>query len=558
MARPTWGRSNATTAGLRTIGAAVAVAALGWSAGCDALPVDPPGTAGDLGLRLALVAPAADSTILAKVDRLALRLVRPDGSERDTVLTLQRIGGATRARLRLSPRESVPGLEIHAILKASWREYYRGSVALGPTELEGGPVTLEMIPIVSRIVIAPSPVAFVGLADTARLLAVGYFPEGEAIPAFRPSWSSSSPEVVTVSPDGLASGRANGKAVVEARYGQVVATVVVRVVQVATQVRQLVPDKVTLRPGESLQLDIVGVDARGQPLGKGAVATWEAQPPGSGVLSVNSAGLLLARSAGVAWITARGTAGGSAAAAVEVTPLPVSAPPVILLTGFSAVMSSDLAGTQGQFAPFARATQVTRSPDGKWAAWVRDGNLYIDQVGDQVRHYDGPKTVSWPEFSADGGWIYFSNVGTGGVDEVYRVRPNGLGIQLVVRYAVMPTPSPDGTRLAFVRGRDLMVHEIGGDSKVLLKDADPATPVWSPDGDWIACVAGGPSRVAFVRPDGTAFHFLDGRGFRPGISWSPDGKWLLGFASGAALISPETLEIIHLGWAYAGDVAWWR
>lgn len=533
------------------------VVILGGSGCVDALLIDEPEATGDLGIGVQFVGlPAAGGAILTKVNQLRIRFTRPGGSFRDTTFAVPSGEGAGRVRLRLGSEELVTGLVIEATLMASQTSYYRGRATLDLGPPAPSAMTIEMGPLVGTMAIVPPKVTFTALSDTLVLRAIGRFPSGEVIPDV-PTWSSSNPEIVAVTPGGTATARATGGAILEARYGPWSAVAHAFVRQAAAQVRQVLPERLTLHPGESASLRIVGEDHNGHALLPGSTATWSSQPTGSGVASVKASGVVLARGEGSVTVTAHGSHG-EASAAIEVLPYTVGPRPLVI-AGPQDIRAADLARVHDQLVSFGGATAITRSPAGTWLAFVRDGLLYICDIGGQVRHFDGPKTVTWPEFSADGEWIYFSNIGTGGVDEVYRVHPSGLGREIVVRDALMPTAAPGGTRLAFVRGRDLVVQETGGDAKVILAAVDPVTPTWSPDGGWIAFLAGAGRAVALVRPDGTGLRYFEAAGLKPGISWSPDGAWLLGSDGWTpSVINLEALEMMALPWNALGEVAWWR
>jgi hypothetical protein len=538
---------------------AVLVMLLLAGSGCvDALLIDESEATGDLGIGVQLQGlPAAGGAILTKVNQLRVRFTRPGGSFRDTTFAIPSGEGAGRARLRVGSEELVTGLVIEATLMASQTSYYRGRATLDLGPPPPSAMTIEMGPIVGSMAIVPPSVKFTALSDSVGLRGIGRFPSGEVIPD-APMWSSSNPEIVAVTAGGTATAMATGGAVLEARYGPWAAVAHAFVRQAAARVNQVVPERLTLHPGESASLRIVGEDHNGHALLPGSTATWTVQPAGLDVASVTASGGVLARGGGSVTVTARGLSG-EASAAIEVVPRTAPGPSPLVIAGPQGIQAADLAGLRGALVSFGGATGITRSPDGKWLAFVRDGLLYICDIGGQVRQLDGPKTATWPEFSADGEWIYFSNIGPGGVDEVYRVHPDGLGLQIVARYALMPTAAPDGKRLAYVRDRDLVVQDLGGDAKVILAAVDPVTPTWSPDGGWIAFLTGSSRTVALVRPDGTDLRYVEAVGLKPGISWSPDGAWLIGSDGWTpSVITLGALEMMALPWNSQGEVAWWR
>jgi len=155
----------------------------------------------------------------------------------------------------------------------------------------------------------------------------------------------------------------------------------------------------------------------------------------------------------------------------------------------------------------------------------------------------------YPRYTRDGSYIYFT-----GVDSlsncwgVWRVYPDGMSLEHVVAdtvdcgpyvYQGGPTPSyasspsPDGTRIVYVGGRN--IPYLGGTLRVrtLATGADTSLgvmgqfPRWSPTGEWIAYDSTG--MLMLIHPDGTGHQPLLYRGdyFNPAVAWSPDGQWLV-------------------------------
>ncbi|MEP6733128.1 MAG: hypothetical protein ABJE10_20970 [bacterium] len=144
-----------------------------------------------------------------------------------------------------------------------------------------------------------------------------------------------------------------------------------------------------------------------------------------------------------------------------------------------------------------------------------------------------------PRPSRDGKWLFFAAYDSrcsASAYCLYRSRIDGsqpelLGTAASSNMALRPSPSPDGSHVAFAAG------PYGGVIKVL----DVATlalsslpvrgtnPSWSPDGTVIAFVSDF-FTLSTIRPDGSSLRTINtpGRSYTDGpVSWTPDGKFLM-------------------------------
>jgi TolB protein len=140
-------------------------------------------------------------------------------------------------------------------------------------------------------------------------------------------------------------------------------------------------------------------------------------------------------------------------------------------------------------------------------------------------------------------WIVFSSFRGGDfASSVHAVLPDGSGECRISAHpsglpnAVDSNVSPDGTRIAFVRGGDgthrtsVWTMHVDGSGETLLAENvivrfrnGRAAPVWSPDGRQIAFVAdaSGARIIRVMNADGSEVRDL-GRGTLP--AWAPDGS----------------------------------
>lgn len=156
------------------------------------------------------------------------------------------------------------------------------------------------------------------------------------------------------------------------------------------------------------------------------------------------------------------------------------------------------------------------SPDGQWLAYHADiyGNwdlFLMDEKGDIVRQLtDDPMDEAMPAWSPDGRRIAFHSTRAGNWD-IYVITIATGEVQRVTFYAGEDTFavwSPDGRQMAYVSDRD-------GDQEIYIRTAqetegpealdnytlrqvtengvDDWSPVWSPDGQYLAYVSENPT-----------------------------------------------------------------
>jgi Tol biopolymer transport system component len=166
-----------------------------------------------------------------------------------------------------------------------------------------------------------------------------------------------------------------------------------------------------------------------------------------------------------------------------------------------------------------------------------------------------PMTQFFPRYSKDGQWVYFSGLSTTyGIFSTWRAHLDGTGVELVTGQPGFNrwegSPSPDGTRIAFV--------ENGVISTLLLSTHAITSlgvrgdlPEYSPDGTRIAFRTSN-GQLGIMSADGSN---LTAAG--PSVqyydeysapSWSSDGKWIVigGGFNGPDLVDVATLDVLPL------------
>jgi Tol biopolymer transport system component len=171
------------------------------------------------------------------------------------------------------------------------------------------------------------------------------------------------------------------------------------------------------------------------------------------------------------------------------------------------------------------------------SATALGGALFVmhSTGGDQLRLTRGQHDLD-PAWSPDGRKLAFIRG-----SDVYLMNGDGTGLRRLTRLganaALSPTWSPDGREIAFVRilHTDLWVMDASGRRQRLLAKAAPGSrgfdffgPRWSPDGRRIlffATVAGGISQIFVIHANGSGRTALtQGRLSHESPDWSPDGR----------------------------------
>jgi hypothetical protein len=159
-------------------------------------------------------------------------------------------------------------------------------------------------------------------------------------------------------------------------------------------------------------------------------------------------------------------------------------------------------------------------------------------VPDAVSGLSG-RFLAWPAPSRDGVWIYFTAQEPGSFSSVWRIHPDGTGAEKLVgdapppgdfRFRNCPTPSPDGTRLAYteksVNANDVDVLDLLTRTVTVIPGTGADEVRWSPTGNRLATRGG--AGLYVVNPDGSGLRQIAGPiSYFGGLDWSPDGAFIV-------------------------------
>lgn len=215
-----------------------------------------------------------------------------------------------------------------------------------------------------------------------------------------------------------------------------------------------------------------------------------------------------------------------------------------------------LVSAPNNYTPF-----LSWSPDGSNIVYntgdVFAGRLMrVDTLGRNaaIQHAGTLSSETWPRYSYDGKYIYYTAGYYPDSLDTYRINADGSGMPVLVtpprpvseRYW-KASPSPDGALVAYtVAGSAVsLVSTIDGSNRTLSTPTSAESPRFSPDGTWIAFVDEENRQLHLVHPDGTGFRTLTPPGpivDHWGHDWSPDGEWIVIRTDGTA----DQLSIVRI------------
>ena len=196
-------------------------------------------------------------------------------------------------------------------------------------------------------------------------------------------------------------------------------------------------------------------------------------------------------------------------------------------------------------------------------------------ISDTVSALTGAKLIS-PAVSFDGTWIYFATqISLSGptTGEIWRVHPDGTGPERLVTGAVAgspyvvrtsPSPSPDGTRVAYVErttgptttANDIKILNLQSGNTLTISGSGADEIRWSPTADRIATKGG--AGLYVVNADGSGLtQLIQNVDYFTGLDWSPDGRWILANIYGDATILEPTTTGLRLPLNLHGVVDSW-
>jgi eukaryotic-like serine/threonine-protein kinase len=196
------------------------------------------------------------------------------------------------------------------------------------------------------------------------------------------------------------------------------------------------------------------------------------------------------------------------------------------------------------------------SPDGEWVAFYSlvppDTHLYVSHPdGTGLRQLTSGMAIErMPRWSPDGKWIAFDSNRSGRIEE-WKIRPDGSDIQeLTEGGAVYTTWSPDGSRIATVRGDEegpaktaVWIFDPNRPWKQQIPESLPPlglsplpflAPSWSADGEHLAGMLGAEFGRGIVMYSMRSRRYERLTDFGEWPVWLPDGRRVLFVADGKA------------------------
>jgi hypothetical protein len=151
--------------------------------------------------------------------------------------------------------------------------------------------------------------------------------------------------------------------------------------------------------------------------------------------------------------------------------------------------------TRSWMYPMARKI-LTLAPNGDEEVFVRTDNNEVAQIVIRSHQYGTERQITSftrdsydPAWSSTGEWIAFVSSITGN-DEIYRIRPDGSGLEQLTHndweWDKHPSWSPDGSQIVFFSNREtgrsqlwLMNADGSAQTHLLITEDDDLYPVWT-------------------------------------------------------------------------------
>jgi Tol biopolymer transport system component len=189
----------------------------------------------------------------------------------------------------------------------------------------------------------------------------------------------------------------------------------------------------------------------------------------------------------------------------------------IVFDGASATGDTDLYVMRSNGAHLHKITHTVAyewgpswSPNGKWIVFAADGGsspiVAIHPDGTH-RHQIGSGVGEYPRYSPDGSKILYGSSVDG---QIHVMRADGSNDHaLTIAGGDYPDWSPNGRLIGFTSGGQVWIMHADGSHKHQVTTTGASySPVFSPDGAWIAYATGSGAQISVSRIDGTHAHVV--------------------------------------------------
>jgi hypothetical protein len=277
--------------------------------GCGDVLTSPAATDMPVALSLSLHQ-GGQGSAFDRADRVAVRLSQGETRLLDTTVPFTPTAEDARIAVRADLQRTRGPVRLDVEVRRGSDALYRGATQFAPDA--GEPVVVSITPVIARVRIAAIPLTAVN--QRAQLQASIEFATGDPIPGATAVWTSLDPQVLAVTPQGMATVlragqarvRATAEGVSDERTVQVSQTIVVVTVS---------PSSRTLAPGASQTFTATAVDVSGNPV-TGRTPVWTSS--NNAAVTIDANGVARALAAGSATITADiGGVTGSASVIVQ-------------------------------------------------------------------------------------------------------------------------------------------------------------------------------------------------------------------------------------------------
>jgi len=340
---------------MRRLGSAAALAAL-LAAGCkDGFFAPSAPALGSAGMRISYQFVPGESGGAAeafdKADSVRVELWRGDVAALDSTLALPAPGSTRPVQVSIEMEQPEEPFLLVLELRAGAAPIFSAESEVVLRQGEVVTATPGLVPIAAEIHVEDRYGPLTAIGDSLRLSAHALFATGDTIAGAPLTWEILDPDVISLTPAGVAEALAEGEARVRVTSGELSAESVVEVRATEAEI-EIVPEQIELEVGDSARITAIVHDVNGNPLPR----TAQFSSADETVATVDGTGMVRAVGEGETTIEAQAGSAPPATVPVIVSRVPVGSVIVTpdsvgLLVGSTVQLSARVEAADGSVLP---------------------------------------------------------------------------------------------------------------------------------------------------------------------------------------------------------------